>query len=83
MNPSGNMNALNLKIFKTPKGELVADFGQNLVGWVELKVNGNAGDQIVTPHTEVLDKGGNFYTANLRAAKQQNKYPQRRCGRIL
>jgi len=63
-----------LKIFKTPKGELVADFGQNLVGWVELKVKGNAGDQIVLTHTEVLDKAGNFYTANLRVAKQQNKY---------
>lgn len=63
-----------LKIFKTPKGELVADFGQNLVGWVELKVKGNAGDQVVLTHTEVLDKAGNFYIANLRAAKQQNKY---------
>ena len=63
-----------VKIFKTSKGELVADFGQNLVGWVELNVKGNAGDQIVLTHTEVLDKAGNFYTANLRAAKQQNKY---------
>ena len=52
----------------------MADFGQNLVGWVELKVKGNAGDQIVLTHTEVLDKAGNFYIANLRAAKQQNKY---------
>ena len=63
-----------LKIFKTPKGELVADFGQNLVGWVELKVKGNTGDQVVLTHTEVLDKAGNFYIANLRAAKQQNKF---------
>lgn len=63
-----------VKIFKTPKGELVADFGQNLVGWVELKVTGNAGDQVVISHAEVLDKAGNFYTTNLRAAKQQNRY---------
>lgn len=63
-----------IKIFKTPKGELVADFGQNLVGWVELKVKGNAGDQVTITHTEVLDKAGNFYTANLRAAKQQTRY---------
>ncbi|HRG24870.1 MAG TPA: family 78 glycoside hydrolase catalytic domain [Chitinophagaceae bacterium] len=63
-----------VKIFKTPKGELVADFGQNLVGWVELSVKGNAGDQVVLTHTEVLDKAGNFYIANLRAAKQQNKF---------
>ena len=63
-----------LKIFKTPKGELVADFGQNLVGWVEVKIKGKSGDQVVITHTEVLDKAGNFYTDNLRVAKQQNKY---------
>jgi alpha-L-rhamnosidase len=63
-----------LKIFKTPKGELVADFGQNLVGWVELKVKGNKGDRITILHAEVLTKEGNFYTDNLRVAKQQNIY---------
>ncbi|GAB2814633.1 family 78 glycoside hydrolase catalytic domain [Ferruginibacter profundus] len=63
-----------IKIFRTPKGELVADFGQNLVGWVELKVKGNSGDKIIISHTEVLDKAGNFYTENLRVAKQQNTY---------
>ncbi len=35
---------------------------------------GNAGDTITIHHAEVLDKDGNFYTANLRAAKQENKY---------
>ncbi len=63
-----------VKIFKTPKGELVADFGQNLVGWVELKVKGNSGDKIYISHSEVLDKENNFYTDNLRVAKQQNTY---------
>ncbi|MEO7292820.1 MAG: family 78 glycoside hydrolase catalytic domain, partial [Ginsengibacter sp.] len=63
-----------LKIFKTPKGELVVDFGQNLVGWVQLIVEGNAGDKITLSHAEVLDKEGNFYTDNLRSAKQQNTY---------
>ena len=29
-----------VKIITTPKGEKVIDFGQNLVGWVMLKVNG-------------------------------------------
>ncbi len=45
------------------------DFGQNLVGWVIVKANGNAGDKITIRHAEVLDKDGNFYTENLRAAK--------------
>ncbi|MBS1656437.1 MAG: family 78 glycoside hydrolase catalytic domain, partial [Bacteroidetes bacterium] len=63
-----------IKIFTTPKGELVADFGQNLVGWVMLKVKGGSGDKITISHAEVLDKEGNFYTANLRAAKEQDTY---------
>ncbi len=58
-----------VKIFKTPAGEQVIDFGQNLVGWVQMKVSGKAGDQITLKFAEVLDKQGNFYTENLRAAK--------------
>ena len=63
-----------VKVLKTPKGEQVIDFGQNLVGWVKVKVTGNAGDKITIYHAEVLDKFGNFYTENLRPAKQQNVY---------
>lgn len=63
-----------IKIFKTPKGEQVIDFGQNLVGWVQVKISGKAGDKITLYHAEVLDKEGNFYTENLRPAKQKNEY---------
>ncbi|MDR0791744.1 MAG: glycoside hydrolase family 78 protein [Chitinophagaceae bacterium] len=63
-----------VKIFTTPKGETVIDFGQNLVGWEVVKVSGNKGDTITINHAEVLDKEGNFYTTNLRAAKSENKY---------
>lgn len=62
------------RIITTPSGEKVIDFGQNLVGWVTLKVKGNAGDKIVVSHAEVLDKTGNFYITNLRAAKAQDTY---------
>ena len=60
--------------FKTPKGEWVIDFGQNLVGWAQFKIKGNAGDELIVDHAEVLDKQGNFYTDNLRAAKARNIY---------
>jgi len=63
-----------LKIFTTPKGEKVIDFGQNLVGWVIVKANGNAGDKIIIRHAEVLDKNGNFYIDNLRAANATATY---------
>jgi alpha-L-rhamnosidase len=63
-----------VKIFTTPKGEKVIDFGQNLVGWVKLNARGKAGDEIKIQHAEVLDKEGNFYTENLRAAKTTATY---------
>ena len=63
-----------IKIFKTPLGETVVDFGQNMVGWVMLKAKGAAGKKITLSHAEVLDKSGNFYTTNLRSAKQLNQY---------
>lgn len=63
-----------VKIFKTPGGDTVADLGQNLVGWVRLRVQGPAGTTVTLRHAEVLDKQGNFYTENLRKAKATLKY---------
>jgi alpha-L-rhamnosidase len=39
-----------------------------------LKIKGNTGDSIIVRHAEVLDKGGNFYTENLRGAQEINKF---------
>ncbi len=61
-------------ILKTPAGETVFDMGQNMVGYVRLKVRGAAGTTLTLRHFEVLDKAGNVYTANLRVAKQQVTY---------
>jgi alpha-L-rhamnosidase len=63
-----------IKLINTPKGEMVFDMGQNMVGWTRLKVNGKKGDQVTLKFAEVLDKAGNFYTENLRAAKATDVY---------
>jgi alpha-L-rhamnosidase len=63
-----------VRIFKSAKGEQIIDFGQNLVGWAQFRVQGKAGDRIMVEHAEVLDKNGNFYTENLRAAKATDTY---------
>lgn len=63
-----------VKIFTSPKGEQLIDFGQNLVGWVVIKVKGHEGDTLSIQHAEVLDKSGNFYTENLRAARSTDTY---------
>jgi len=63
-----------IKIIRTPKGSLVVDMGQNMVGWVRLKVKGEKGTVVTLRHCEVLDKFGEFYTENLRVAKCQLTY---------
>ena len=63
-----------VKLLTTPNGERVLDFGQNLVGWVVVKIKGDAGDSLRLSHAEVLDKEGNFYTENLRRAKAQDLF---------
>jgi alpha-L-rhamnosidase len=61
-------------IVRTPAGDTVFDMGQNLVGWVRLRVRGPRGTTVTLRHAEVLDKDGNFYVANLRGAAQTDRY---------
>ena len=49
-------------------GTYVFDFGQNLVGWVRLKVQGKAGQKLTLRHGEMLNPNGSLYTSNLRGA---------------
>lgn len=58
----------------TPQGGQVFDFGQVVTGWVEFRVQGKAGDRAVLTHAETLDAKGNFYTKNLRRARNRVEY---------
>lgn len=63
-----------VEILTTPKGELVLDMGQNMTGWLRFRVKGEAGSRVVLSHAEILDPEGNFYTDNLKGAKQRIEY---------
>ncbi len=63
-----------VEVIRTPKGELVLDFGQNMTGYVEVTIQGKRGDKIVMHHAEVLDSEGNFYNDNFRSARNENTY---------
>ena len=63
-----------ISMFTTPKGETVLDFGQNIAGWVKFDIKANEGDTIRYTHAEVLDSEGNFYTDNMRSAKNEITY---------
>ncbi|KAM0329115.1 hypothetical protein ACHAQA_004410 [Verticillium albo-atrum] len=45
------------EIFRSPSGKLLVDFGQNIVGWLRLTVDGPAGTNITLRHAEVLEDG--------------------------
>ena len=49
-------------------GRLVVDFGQNLVGYVEIKVRAPRGTRLIIRHVEVLDLKGEPWIDNLRSA---------------
>ena len=61
-------------IFKTPRGETVIDFGQNMTGYFEISLDANWGDRVSLSVAEVLDKDGNFYKENYRSAKAKFDY---------
>jgi alpha-L-rhamnosidase len=50
------------------------DMGQNMVGWLQIRASGSNGDRIIVKHAEVLDKEGNMYYDNLRAAEATDTY---------
>lgn len=59
------------KIIKSPKGECILDFGQNMAGVVKININTGIesnphltlkqGQRIRLEHCEVLDKDGNYF----------------------
>jgi alpha-L-rhamnosidase len=63
-----------IAILHSPTGQTIFDLGQNITGWVRLRVRGPAGTTVVLRHGEVLDKDGNLYFGNLRAAAQTDRY---------
>ena len=74
-NPVRAVEEINpVELILTPKGEMVVDMGQNMVGWIRINLKGKKGEKVVMKFAEVLDKEGNFYTKNLRAAECIDTY---------
>ncbi len=63
-----------IAVIRTPKGETVLDFGQNLTGYLSFTLTIPKGKTIVIDHSEVLDREGNFYRENYRSAKARIVY---------
>ena len=68
----GEVKPISIKA--TAKGTYILDMGQNMVGWLQLKVKGKSGDQITMKFAESLQADGSLYIANLRDAKTTDIY---------
>lgn len=55
-------------------GIYILDMGENMVGWISMKVNGKRGDRVQMRFAETLTDEGYLYTANLRDARATDVY---------
>ena len=58
-----------IAVTKSPTGEWIVDFGQNMTGYVCFSVDAKGGETMAVRHGEVLLQDGSLYTENLRGAK--------------
>lgn len=84
--PGGDYKAQmneNMKVMKLIKpvsvtesqyGRYILDMGQNMTGWLRMRVKGISGDQVVMRFAESLKENGDLFVANLRDALVTDKY---------
>lgn len=63
-----------VSITELPGKKYILDMGQNMAGWLRIKVKGDAGDTVRLRFAEVLQKNGELYMEPLRDAKVTNLY---------
>jgi alpha-L-rhamnosidase len=52
----------------------IFDMGQNMVGWIHLRIQGEKGTTITVRYAEALNPDGSLYTTNLRTARNTDYY---------
>jgi len=62
-------------LLRTPVGETVLDFGQNLAGYVSFKVKARDGQQIRLRFGETLDENGAFTQKNIQCTNKRITTP--------
>ena len=59
---------------KEVNGKYILDMGQNMVGWLAVKLSGTKDKPVTMRFAETIQKDGSLYMANLRGAKVTNIY---------
>lgn len=61
------------RVWTSPSGKTLVDFGQNLVGRLRITVKGTAGEVVTLRHAEVM-QDGELYTRPLRLAASTDEF---------
>ncbi len=84
--PGGKLEAQlnrNMKVMETIRpvtikevkpGMFILDMGQNMVGWLRMKVKGQPGNEVQLRFAELIKDDGTLYMDNLRGALVTDKY---------
>lgn len=62
------------QIIARPDGKYIIDMGQNMVGWLGMKLNGKKDQPVTLKFAEILNPDTTLYVANLRTAKATDIY---------
>ncbi len=71
--PVAEMERFRGKCIRTPNGETVIDYGQNMAGYITFRLKAHAGQKIVLTHGETLDENGNFTQENFQDRKRHKE----------
>jgi alpha-L-rhamnosidase len=63
-----------VSISKLDKQRYILDMGQNMAGWLRIKVKGNRGEKVTLRFAESLQENGQLFIAPLRDAKATDIY---------
>ena len=66
---------LTAKLITTPSGKTVLDFGQNIAGYAEFKLNARVGQKITLRFGELLDGDGEFTQKNIQCSNKKITTP--------
>lgn len=62
------------KVYQKENGRMIVDFGENLVGVLALRMQGDRGGKITIRHAEILDRNNELYLKGNRSARCQDTY---------
>ena len=63
------------RVIHTPAGKTVLDFGQNIAGYVSIRVQAKQGQKITLTHGEMLDKQGELTLKNIQCSNKKITTP--------